>query len=73
VAASFAQQMVDALERALSENISVGSVTVDGQTVQFNSRATLMAEYDYWRNKALRFAGKRKTFRGINVGSAWNG
>ena len=66
-----AKQMVEALEAALAQAVGVKSVTVDGQTTVFNDRASMLAELDYWQRKVARESGKRKTFRGIDIGSAY--
>lgn len=66
-----AKQMVDLLEAKLASNIGIDSVTVDGQTVRFVSREETIKELDYWKRQAAKQGGKRKLFRGIDVGSAF--
>lgn len=53
MAQTFAQKMVALLQDALTKNIGVGSVSVDGQTVSFSSREQLLAEYDRWSRKVV--------------------
>ena len=66
-------EMVELIEAALAENPLVASVTVDGQTVQYN-RAQAMEELAYWRRRAADAAttlGRRPMFRGFQIGGAW--
>jgi len=63
-------EMVQALEQALSKNVGVAEVIVDGQKVRYD-RAQAMQELDYWRQRAAKQNGKRPRFRGIDVGTAW--
>lgn len=65
-----AKQMVDILEKALQSNVAIDSVTVDGQTVRFN-REQALSELEYWRSQAAKETGKRRLFRGVDIGSAF--
>jgi hypothetical protein len=62
-----ASEQVARIEEALSKNAGVQSVSTDGTTIQFN-RAQLLAELDYWQRKAAKESGKRKPFKGLNMG-----
>lgn len=62
-----AKQMVTALQEALSSNVGVKQITVDGQTIQFNDRSAILKELEYWERKVKAESGKRKLFHGINL------
>jgi len=70
---SKAIDFVKALEAALRSNVSVKQVTVDGQTITFADRASMLAELDYWERKAARQSGKRRLTRGIDISSVFGG
>lgn len=49
--ASFAAQQVARLETLLQQNVGVQSITVDGQTVEYDD---LLAQYNYWKSRLAR-------------------
>ena len=63
-------EMVKLLTEALSRNVGITEIEVDGQVVKYD-RDSLMKELAYWQAKAARESGRRPLFRGIDVGSAW--
>ncbi len=66
-----ATDMVRLLEEALAKNIGVKQVTVDGQTISFESRESMLAELQFWKKQAATAAGRRSLFRGFDLGSAY--
>jgi hypothetical protein len=64
---SKAKEMVHLLEQALSENIGVRSVTVDGQTVTYESQDAMIKTLEYWRREATKAGGRRPLWRGFDL------
>lgn len=54
---AFAQQMVAALETALAKSPTVLTVSVDGESITYKSRAEMLAEYQLWTKRSSRFLG----------------
>ena len=62
--------MVRLIEDALSTNLGVAEIVVDGQKVRYD-RAQLLTELAYWRRKAQAEAGTRPLTKGFDISSAW--
>lgn len=62
--------MIQVLEEFLASNAGIKQVNVDGTLVTFD-RAQAINELNYWQREAAKKSGKRKTFRGVNLGTAW--
>ena len=60
------QQMIDALESALSENAGVVSVNVDGTSVRYD-RQQALRELDYWKREQSRAQGRRPRASSVNL------
>ena len=63
------REMVALLQEALSSNIGVKTIVVDGQTITFADRAQIIEELKYWESKAAYASGRRKPFRTFDMGS----
>lgn len=61
--------MVKQIEEALSKNLGVAEVTVDGQKIRYD-RQQLLKELAMWRSKAAAEAGKTM-FKGFNISNGW--
>ena len=59
--------MVTALETALSSNIGVKQISVDGQTLTFVDRSQMIEELKFWRAEAAKVTGRRRPFRGVDL------
>jgi hypothetical protein len=65
------REMISLLQNALASNIGVKQIDVDGQKIVFNDRAAMIAELKFWQVEQAKFTGKRKPFRGINMGTSF--
>jgi hypothetical protein len=65
--AASAQQMVTLIRTALAANpIGVVTVTVDGQTVEYDRRQAL-DELKFWQTEAAKESGRRPRSMSINL------
>lgn len=61
---SFAYHQVERLERLLTNNVGVKSITVGNTLVSYDD---LLKQYDYWKRKVARENGRRPRASQINL------
>ncbi len=69
--ATTAENMVAALETALASNVGVSSITVDGLTISYQSRAQMLSELRHWKDEVAKQSGKRPRAATIGLSGAW--
>lgn len=65
-----ASKMIEALETALTTNVGVLSITVDGQQIRYASRKEMVDELKMWSRKLARQEGRRPISGTIDLGGA---
>lgn len=67
--ATFAEQMVSALETALASNIGVQRVKVGDTEIEFSSRKQMVEQYQYWKSVVAKEQGTNPIAKRIKLGN----